>query len=709
MIEGSSLFIGMFSNLAVFIVFVSIYSFIKPIETKNKRLEPVIMGTLFGLALIVCMQVKIPVAEGVLVDQRNAIVVLSTLFGGPFAGLITWLSGVFVRVLLGGNGVRAGIIGLTLSYGAGSLLRLWKGPRTPFFFITGSFIATLIILPGFLFVGDLSYGWELMKRMALPYGTAIYLGMLFIGFLLQHENNRISISNRLKESEKRYRNLYEKLIDISFFMDNQGRIREISPSVEHILGYAPEEVIGSLFYDYFKDSDKKESFLKEIRKEGFLRDSEIHLKKKNQSVVCVSVNSDMEYDSNGTPIGVHGIIRDITHLRKVQEDQLRLEKMIIQNQKMDSLGTLAGGIAHDFNNILGGILGYSDLLRKKFKDDSNVAIYIDGIFNAAERARNLVTQILLFSRNTDFNMKVLDLSSSVKEALGLLNQTIPSSVTINYTDSCRDSSVLGDENQLHQVIVNLITNAFHALKEETGTIDITLSKYTLSTPDTAEFTSVPVGNYLSLQVKDDGSGIPEEYSEKVFDPFFTTKEKGKGTGLGLAVVHGIIEKHGGSIRFTSEVDKGTCFTVLLPELEKKDIPLIIDQQESDDFLGAEGEERIIIVDDEQANIDLEKHMLELLGYKVSGYTDPLAALEAFKADSEAYDLMLTDQTMPGMSGLKLAELVQKESPGFPVIIASGYSSNLNKDKAEKIGVKKIIIKPFLINDIAAAIRNSLEN
>ena len=709
MIEGSSLFVGMFNNLAVFIVFVSMYSFVKPIHPKRKWLEPVMMGTLFGIALFVCMQVKIPVAEGVLVDQRNAIVVLSTLFGGPVAGLISWLVGVVVRVLLGGTGVRAGIIGLTLAYGAGNLLRLWKGRRNPQFFIIGSFIATLIVLPGFLFVGDLSYGWQLLKRLALSYGTAIYLGMLFIGFLLQHENNRITISNKLQESEKRYRKLYEKLIDISFFMDNQGRIREISPSVESILGYSPDEVLGNFFYDYFEDGAGKESYLEEIRKEGFLRDKEINLKKKNQSVACVSVNSDMEYDSQGVPIGVHGIIRNITRLRTAQEDQRRLEKMVIQNQKMDSLGTLAGGIAHDFNNILGAIIGYSELLRKKISDDTVSGNYVNEIFKAAGRARNLVKQILLFSRNTDLDMNVMDLSVVVKEALGLLNQTIPKTVTINYSDSCSDSRVMGDENQLHQVIINLITNAFHALKEEDGTIDIALSRVALDPNDTEAFSNVPAGNYLSLQVSDDGKGIPEENRERIFDPFFTTKERGKGTGLGLAVVHGIIEKHGGIIKFTSEIDKGTCFTVLLPELEHRDALPVKVQPESEAVQEAEGDERILIVDDEQANVDLEKHMLELLGYRVLGFTDPLAALEAFKADSEAFDLILTDQTMPGMSGLKLAELVQNESPGFPVIIASGYSSNLNQEKAEETGVKKIIVKPFLINDIAAAIRDALDN
>ena len=710
MLEGSRLFIGMFNNLAIFVVFVSIYSFVRPISFKNKWLEPVIMGALFGVVLLVCMQVKITVAEGVLVDQRNAIVVLSTLFCGPIAGLITYLIGVIMRASLGGMGVLAGIIGLTLSYGAGNLLHSWKGRRNPPFFIIGSFIAAVIILPGFLFVGTFSNGWQLMKKMALPYGTAIYLGMLFIGFLLQHENNRMTTSARLRESENRYRTLYEKLIDISYLTDNQGRIREISPSVKNILGYTPEEMLGSSLFDYFEDPEKKESFLDEIGKEGSLRDTKIHLKKKNQSIACVSVNSDLEYDSSGSPAGIHGIIRDITRLREVQKEQSRLEKMVTQNQKIESLGTLAGGIAHDFNNILGAILGYSELLREKLSDSSENAKYIDEILKAADRARNLVRQILLFSRDTNFEMGIMDLSSVVKEAMGLLTQTIPKTVTINYSDSCIDSRIRGDENQLHQVIINLVTNAFHALKEEDGTIDIALSRLSPDASDSGEFRNIPAGNYLALRVKDNGKGIPEKNREKIFDPFFTTKERGKGTGLGLAVVHGIIEKHGGIIRFTSEIDKGTCFTVLLPELKESEVSTVKkdEQQSLDAIKEAEGNERILVVDDEQPIAELEKHMLESLGYRVSSFTDPLAALEAYKSDPNAFQLLLTDQTMPGLSGLKLAELILAESPDFPIIITSGYSSNLNKERAGKIGIKGIIVKPFSKKEISATIHGALE-
>ncbi len=707
MIEGSGLFIGMFNNLAVFIVFVSFYSYIKPVDFAFQWMKPVIMGALFSAALLVCMQVRIPVAEGVLVDQRNAIVVLSTLFCGPLSGFITYLTGVIMRAHLGGAGVQAGIIGLTLSFTAGNLLRLWKGRRTAAFHIVGSFIALIFILPGFLFVGDLANGWQLMKRMALPYGTAIYLGMLFIGFLLQHEDNRIATSVKLQQSELRYKNLYRKLIDISYFIDTEGKIHDVSPSVQFILGYEPEEVLGRYIQEFYLNPEEGKSFLKEIADQGMVRDREVVLKHRNNSEVMAAINSEMEYDMKGSPLGIHGIIRDITKLRESQKEQKRLEKMVTHNQKMESLGTLAGGIAHDFNNILGAILGYAELLKRKLPDDTENSEYILEILKAVERARNMVRQILLFSRKSNPEKSAIDLSSLVNEALGLITQTIPKTVEIYHEDVIPGIKVMGDGNQLHQVIINLVTNAFHALKGEQGTIGITLEKLSLKSTEYGGYRDLRPGNYAVLHIKDNGKGIPEENREFIFDPFFTTKESGKGTGLGLSVVHGIVEKHGGMIRFTTEANEGTCFSVFLPEIDQNraELPSKMDNQ-SEQPLG--GREHILAVDDEASIINLEKKILEPLGYRVSCFTDSSAALAAFMDTPEDFDLLLTDQTMPGLTGLNLAKRILKESPGFPIIISSGYSSILNRNRAEKSGIRKILSKPFSISELASAIREVLD-
>jgi len=698
----------MFNNLAVFVVFVTLYGYIKGLTIKKEILRQFLNGLLFGITALICMTVRIHVAEGVIVDQRNAIIVLSTLFGGLASGLITLLFSALFRVYLGGMGVLAGIMGMFLSLSAGLLLRSWrKEDRNLLFYLLGPLIATILILPGFLPVGTLANGWALLKKMALPYGTAIYLGMVFVGLLIQREENRIETTERLRLSEKKFRNLYESILDVSYQADAKGALKEISPSVEKMTGYKCEEMIGTQVSDYYVNSEKRDLFLKEIAEKGFVENFQIPMKKKDGGMIWASTNAVAHFDENHNITEIQGIVRDISRLKNAQEEKERLERNLRQSQKMEALGTLAGGIAHDFNNILGAILGYTELASETAGENAEEKEYLQAVLVATERARNLIQQILTFSRNVKSEKRPVSLGKIINEALILLRQTIPSSVHIETDLDMNAGLTLADENQIHQVVLNLGTNAFHSLNEESGTIWIKLYSQLIEEETPEEYPALPLGSYICLEIIDNGRGIEKEHIERIFEPFFTTKEKGKGTGLGLAVVHGIIKDHGGHIFVDSIPGKGTRMRVMLPaavEYEKNE-----DTDETlPDSQTLQGHERILVVDDEKPLADLVKRMLQSMGYQVYATVSALEALEEFRKDPMAFDLLLTDQTMPQMTGWDLANEILKLRPHMPVIIATGYSSILNEKEAKNIGVQKVMVKPLSKQTLVKMVRGVLD-
>lgn len=707
MIDGSALFLTMFNNLAIFIVFVTLYGYVKRLEIQRAWIKPILVGLLFGITTLLCMRVRIHVAEGVIVDQRNAIIVLSTLFGGLPAGIVTLVMAASYRAYLGGIGVLSGITGMFLSLSAGWILRRWRSEnRNIAFYLLGSLLATLIILPGFLLVGDLANGWALLKRMFVPFGSAIYLGIVFVGLLLQREENRIRTAEKLTESEKKFRNLYESIIDVSYQTDSAGIFTEISPSVEKSTGYTPEEMIGTPVSDYYTNPQDRDVFLKEIMEKGYVENFRAKMQKKDGGTIWVSTNAVPLFNQKKEITGIRGMVRDITRLKNAQDEKQRLEKSLQQSQKLEALGTLAGGIAHDFNNILGAILGYTELALDSAEDNGEEKEYLKAVLNATERARNLISQILMFSRNIKTEKKAFAPEPLIREALQLLRQTIPSSVNIEMELDRNTGSIMADANQIHQVILNLGTNAFHALYEESGSIWIKLYPLSLERENPRKYPELPAGNYACLEVIDNGRGIGKDNLERIFEPFFSTKEKGKGTGLGLAVVHGIIQDHGGKIFVDSSPGKGTSIRILLPVTDEK---LEIESRDKlVEDLHLRGHERILVVDDEKPLADLVNRMLQSMGYTVYSTVSSQQALEEFRKNPESFDLLLTDQTMPGMTGWNLAAEVLKIRPGMPVIIATGYSSVLNEKEAEQIGVSRIIVKPLSKLSLAKVVRQVLD-
>ncbi len=384
-------------------------------------------------------------------------------------------------------------------------------------------------------------------------------------------------------------------------------------------------------------------------------------------------------------------------------EQKKMKERTQQAQKMEAIGTLAGGIAHDFNNILSGIFGYTQLLQIKTDEDSEKSEYIDSILKAGNRAKDLVQQILTFSRQTMHELKPLKVQDVVNEALKLIKSSLPSTITIRRRIQSDCGLVLADHTQIHQIVMNLCTNAYHAIEETGGKLITTLKEIELAAEDIRDPTMIP-GKYVCLSVIDSGMGIEPSVMDRIFDPYFTTKEKGKGTGLGLAVIHGIVKSHGGNISVYSELGKGAEFRVYLPIIKKE-------PEEADATLHMtilKGNESILLVDDQNDVIEIERQMLEVLGYQVAARTGSLDAMEAFRAQPDKYDLVITDMTMPNMTGDQFAVEIMKIRSDIPVLLCTGFSEQMSEKKAEAMGIKGLLMKPMVLRDLSVMIRKVLD-
>ena len=382
-------------------------------------------------------------------------------------------------------------------------------------------------------------------------------------------------------------------------------------------------------------------------------------------------------------------------------DRKTLETQLQQAQKMEAIGTLAGGIAHDFNNILSGIMGYTDLSLMLLPADSDVKDKLAEVKKAANRARDLVNQILTFSRRGAQERTAVQVQPLVKEALKLLRSSLPANIDIQSEIDSR-SNVLADPSQIHQIVMNLCTNAFHAMEKEGGVLEVTLGDVAINETTPGLAADLAPGNYLRLTVRDTGCGIPTEVQRRIFDPYFTTKEKGKGTGLGLSVVHGIVSSYGGTVALDSQANKGTTFQVYLPRLDQLSQPALTPSQPM-----REGNERILWVDDEPQLAKLGQEMLTTLGYQVTTHTNSQEALSLFEADPNAFDLVITDLNMPQMSGKELTQAILALQPQMPVIMCTGFSELVTDQTPDQLGVRALLMKPVLMGEMAQTIRQVL--
>nr|MBF0222923.1 DUF3365 domain-containing protein [Desulfobulbaceae bacterium] len=412
-------------------------------------------------------------------------------------------------------------------------------------------------------------------------------------------------------------------------------------------------------------------------------------------------------DENGELSKVVEYAIDITERRAMERDRENLQCQLQQSQKMEAIGTLAAGIAHDFNNILSAVIGYSELGKMNSSEGDKSGKYFVEINNAGLRAGQLIKQILTFSRQGNDSCFPIQIQSIVKEVVKLLKATIPTSIEIRseIDPQCEQILIMADQTQIHQVLMNLCTNAYHEMRETGGVLTVSLAKKVLEDGD-AQLNELDIcpGPYLTLSVQDSGPGIDQTIMTKIFEPFFTTKKHGEGTGMGLAVVHGIVKKHMGAIAVDSELGKGTTFTIFLPitqsSMESQPVETV--------FPIPKGSERILIVDDEGPIVALSKTFLMSLGYEVSATSSSLEALSLYEKNPKNFDLLLTDMAMPHMSGAELVRKVRAIRPNFPVILCTGFSEVINREKAQALGIQEFIMKPIVLTDLAKSIRKVLD-
>ena len=509
----------------------------------------------------------------------------------------------------------------------------------------------------------------------------------------------LKLSNlRLKKSEEKYKTLTNNL-HVGIYRNttgSNGRFIEANPAIVKMFGFDNREKFLSVnVSDLYQNPDDRNSYNEKMLKHGFVNKYEIKLKKKDGTLFDGSVSAVAVKDANGKVKYYDGIIEDVTGKRA-------LELQLQQAQKMEAIGTLAGGIAHDFNNILSAIIGYTELSLDDIEKNSSLYQNLQEIFRASGRAKDLVKQILTFSRQAKQEIKPVQVKLIIKEAIKFLRASLPSNIEI-HQEIESGSLVMADPTQIHQLLMNLCTNAGHAMREKGGLLEIKLSDVTFGNGFQAEHRELKPGSYIQLIINDTGDGMSENLVERIFDPFFTTKEKGEGTGMGLSVVHGIVGSYGGKIFVNSQLGKGSTFKIYLPSVKRKMTPQAISEESM-----PIGNERILFIDDEPFLVQIGRKMLESLGYKVTGRTSSIEALELFKTKAYNFDLVITDMTMPHMSGDELAKKMIHINPDIPIILCTGYSTQINQEQALSIGIQAFLSKPVPKLDYAKTIRRILD-
>jgi PAS domain S-box-containing protein len=578
--------------------------------------------------------------------------------------------------------------------------------------------------------------------------VVLTVGLLMSLLLVLSVHLSQKLWRRVMEHRKKAAGEYESIIrtsiDSFWVADSRGRIIDVNDSYCRSSGYSREELLDMNVSDVEaaeSPEDTARHIQKVIRKGNDI--FETKHRRKDGTIIDLEVSAHFSESDGGK---FFAFLRDITERRlawenleesvkertveletvnqslldeikerrHAEEEQKILEEQLRQAHKMEAIGILAGGIAHNFNNVLGAILGYTELAMLDLPQDSVTRSNLEQAMAASHRAKDMVQQILAFSRKEEKDKKPVKLNEIMRESLTFLQRSLPSTIEFRSYIAEQLPLILANPTQVQQVIMNLCTNSAHAMKKKGGILDISLREIDIQPGtvgaifeiDTFKQKEFAFGTFLQLTVSDTGHGMDKKTIDRIFEPYFTTKQVGEGTGMGLAVVHGIVKSHGGEISVYSEKGKGTTFHIFLPAAEEKSVP---EPQPPAPAGGVpRGNERVLVVDDNEQLVKMTTQMLEKLGYHVTGKTSGVAALETFANSPDQFDAIITDQTMPKMTGLQLSKKAKRIKPAIPVILCTGFSESVNKENFENQGADAFLMKPIVMNRIARTLRYVLD-
>jgi len=570
-----------------------------------------------------------------------------------------------------------------------------------------------IIKPVSYYQSDRLYRWVEHKISKLPSGQIVAI--------FEDITERKQAEEALQKSENELDSIVQTTPDIIFRINTEGKITFISDAIKKY-GYRPENLIGRDVWEIIEPEERKRAQARMMdRLAGNRRSDKLEVRiinKDNSRQFLGAANADPDNspivaieaervfgsgDDKDKIQGLQGFARDVTEYNQTRAAKERLEAQLLQAQKMEAIGTLAGGIAHDFNNILGAILGYAQLAEMDIPENNKAKGHMKQILSASERAKGLVGQILAFSRQSSPKRIPVDIGVIVKEASKLLRASLPANIDINLSIEPNLCLVMADQTQIYQVLMNLCTNALHAMEKEGGVLDLTLAPIEINAEEAAAYHDLKAGNYLKLTVSDTGHGMDAVTAARIFDPYFTTKDANEGTGLGLAMVHGIVKDHGGMIKVYSEKGSGAAFEIFLACLDEKSTTA-----DSQSKPLSTGTEQVLFLDDDKVLVDIGEQMLQKLGYKVESRTSPYEALEVFRANPEKFDMVITDMTMPQMSGDTFAQEILKIRSDVPIILCTGFSNLMSPEKAKEFGIEGFLMKPLTMSDLSKNIRKVLD-
>lgn len=508
------------------------------------------------------------------------------------------------------------------------------------------------------------------------------------------QSEREKIERKVIRAKKEWESTFDSVPNLIAVLSPDMTVRRLNMAFADRLHQRPHDIVGNPFKDYVDaegDSGKVSAKIIGMADSAHCSVREISIPGLGGHFLVTVCPYFLGEERKGSIFIAHDVSK-----WKTMEKQLR------QIQKMEALGTLAGGIAHDFNNILGVIMGYTEISLERIEDGAGLERRLGEVLKAGNRAKDLIGQILTFSRQGDQEVRPLNLDPMVKETLKLIRAMIPANIEINYEQRCEADVVLADPTQIHQVLMNLCTNAAHAMRDSGGVLDVNMIDFVLDKGGAPGLPNLAPGNYVRLSISDTGEGIDPKIVERIFDPFFTTKKPGEGTGMGLSVVHGIVEKLGGGVAAASEAGQGTTMHVYIPQSGERP------EQSAMSLKGAVSTQgRVVLVDDEYALVEIGREMLEDLGFSVSAHTTSQDALEEIRNDPGGYDLVITDQTMPGLTGIKLAEHIFEISSSLPVILCTGFKETISEKIGDLSNIKKVLGKPVMKSDLAEAVRIAL--